>query len=247
MLKNIARAGKIFLFGILLGTFFCILSEAYFKSAEEATRGFLEAKVSALPSSPALLSLAIFLNNLLVVILASVGSICLILFITWGRKNISLWQKMDESRFSRVLDRYVWRFTKYIKPKFAQIKSKINRDIFIIGYGLPTLVMIVNGWFFGFLFTNEFLEQNLAGIVQFLRWIAPHGIIEIPVILASAGLGYSFIDDLLDSLYQDKTKEVRKKARLKLHSKRTAKALVILTVLLSIAALIEVFLTPQIA
>lgn len=246
MLKKIGRSGKIFLLGILLGVFSCIFMRSYLRPIAEAAQSFLEAKASALPANQALLSLVILLNNLLVVILASIGSLALILFVIWGRKNIDLWQKMDESRFSKFSDRYIWRIVKRFKPRFTQIKKKINRDIFIIAYGLPTLVIIINGWFFGFLFANEFLDQQLAGIIVFLKWVAPHGIIEIPAILASAALGYSFADSLLKPLYQEKTNEVRNKVRKTIKSKRTFKILLILIALLSIAALIEVFLTPQI-
>lgn len=246
MLKNIGCSGKIFLLGILLGISFCILTRLYLEPIAESTQGFLEAKAGALPTNQALLSLVIFLNNTLIVVLASIGSLALILFVTWGRKNVSLWQKMDESRFSGFLDRYIWGLIKRFKSGFTQIKKKINRDIFVIAYGLPTLVIIINGWFFGFLFASEFLNQQLTGIIVFLKWIAPHGIIEIPAILTSVALGYSFADSLLESLYREETEEVRNKAKKNIKSKRTFRILLTLIILLAIAALIEVFLTPQI-
>lgn len=247
MLQNIGRIGKIFLLGILLGIFFSIIMGIWFEGGSEATMGFLESKAEGLPTNPELLSLVIFLNNTLVALLASIGPMALILLITWGRENISLWQKLDESNYSRFLDKHVWSFVERFKPNFRKIEGKIDRNIFVLAYGMPALVIVINGWFFGFLFGYEFLEQQITGIFGFLKWIAPHGIIEIPAILASGALGYSLSDNLMKFLYHGETQEAREKARNQITSNRTIKILSLLILLLAFAALIEVFLTPQLA
>lgn len=247
MLKNLGLAGKIFLIGILLGGLFSILMGLYFEAGSEITQNFLEAKAGVLPGEPVLLSLTIFLNNLLIVFLASVGPMALVLFIGWSKENISWLERFEGSKYGRVLDRKIWKLINKLKPSFERIKGEVNKDIYIIAYGLPALVLIINGWFFGFILANEFIERHMAGVFEFFKWVAPHGIIEIPAIVASAALGYSFADELSGPLRQEKTKKARRKAKTQIKSNSTVRKLFLIALLLALGAIIEVFLTPKIA
>lgn len=247
MFKNFLRAGKIFLIGILFGILFCIIANFSFESAAHVTRGFLETKASAFPSDAGLLSLAMFLNNSLVAVLASVGPAGLILLVLWGRRESDLWKKMDDSSLGEWLDRHVWSLSRRLKPEFRRIEGKLNRDVFVIAYGLPALVLIVNGLFFGFLLVDDYLEYGLSGVWGFLKWTAPHGIIEIPAIIGSASLGLSLADGLLGHLYRGETQRARERAKEQVRSRDTVLKLFSLLGLLALAAFVEAFLTARIA
>lgn len=247
MLREFSRAGKVFLLGALFGALIRIFSKLYFGSVARAAEGFLEAKAQVFPTNQILLFLTIFLNNTVVILLASVGPMLLVILLFWGRRNISLWGKLNKSKVGGWLDSFVWGIVEFFKPGFSKIKEKVNRDVFVVIYGLPSLVMIVNGWFIGFLFTRSFLNGQLGSVLDFLKWVAPHGVIEIPTIVASAGLGYSLGDSLIPSLYHGRVDEVKVRSRKNIERNGTLKVLFLLVVLLLISAFVEVYLTPRFA
>ncbi len=247
MFENIYRTGKIFLIGFLFGALFLIISEIFFGLAAETAYAFLEARVGFFPAKPLLLFLTIFLNNLVVILIASMGAVGLVFFLMWGRRNFSWWNKLNDSRLGDLIDGFVWRITRYFKPELEKIDEKINKDIFIVIYGLPTLVMIVNGWFLGFVFAREALANKFVGVLTLLKWIAPHGILEIPILLASASVGFTLADKILKPLSKDGIQEVKKTARKEIRNKALLRALIIIITVLVMAAYIEVYITPRIA
>ncbi len=247
MFGNIERVGKIFLVGFLLGALFLIVSNLFFGLAAKTAYTFLEARIGFFPAKPLLLFLAIFLNNLVVVLFASVGGIGLVFLLIWGRKKFSLWNKLNDSKLGEFIDRFVWWVTDFFKPELEEIDEKINRDIFIVSYGLPSLVMLVNGWFLGFVFAREALTDQLAGIFNLLKWIAPHGILEIPTLLAAASVGLTLADRVWKPLHQEKFLEVKKTMREEIRKKTLLRALMVIIILLLMSAFIEVYITPKLA
>ncbi len=247
MYGNLSRTGKIFLLGLIFGALFCVLSSLLFSAGNLLVRGALEARMGIFPANELLLSISIFLNNLLVVLLSSIGPTGLVLLTIWGRKRFSFWRRLNDSRIGKSLDRLIWSLVNYFRPDFSKIGRRIHRDIFVIMYGLPSLVMLLNGWVIGFTFTESFLAHHLEGLIEFLKWVVPHGIVEIPVILAAAALGFSFADNILALLYREDTKKLRKRAVGEVKNRKTLKKLTILIILLIIGSIIEVFLTPRIA
>lgn len=245
MFRDFGRAAKVFLLGILFGVLFSIFSKLFFESGIAAAQAVIEARFEVMPVNRVLLTLAIFLNNLLVVAVASMGSVGIVLLFLWGRKELSLWKKLDDSRFSRILDRYIWRVVGRFKPAFNHIENDTNRDIFVLVYGLPALVMIVNGWILGFFFADAALEASLDGTITFLKLVLPHGIIEFPAIVASAAMGFSLADDLLPFIRRDNTQETKEKAVEIIGSADRLQVLLVLLGLLAIAAYFEVYLTPR--
>ncbi len=247
MFGNIDRAGKIFLTGFLFGILFLIVSELFFGLVAESAYVFLEARMGIFPVSPLILFIAIFLNNLLVILFASLGGVGLIFLLIWGRDNFSLWKKFNDSKIGELIDRLVWWFTSFFKPELEKIDEKIKRDIFIVSYGFPSLVMGVNGWFIGFIFAREALANHLTGVLNLLKWISPHGIVEIPILIASASIGLTLADKISKPLHNEGVQEAKKTAKKEVQKKTLLKSLIILIALLVIAAFIEVYLTPKIA
>lgn len=241
------KVSKIFLLGILLGALASVFSKLLSPGNETIVQGALEARIIALPINPVLLWTVILLNNLVVVLMSSIGPTVLILIILWGRKKVSLWQKINESKLGKLLDRTIWKFISFLRPKFSDIKKSIHKDIFIVSYGLPTFTMLINGGFLGFLFMKGFLIYQLSGLIVLLKWIAPHGVLEIPIILTSAALGFTIADNILDSLLGEETSKIREKTIAEVRNIGVFKILSILIFLIVIAAWIEAFLTPKIA
>lgn len=143
-----------------------------------------------------------------------------------------MWKELNKSKIGRWLDRLVWSVVGFLKPGFSDIQGRVGRDIFVVVYGLPSVVMVVNGAFIGFLFTRSFLVGHLAGIFNFLKWVVPHGIIEVPTIITSAALGYSLGDSLLPFLYQGEVDGVKLKSRKNIKQDKTLKMVFLLIVLL---------------
>lgn len=233
--------------GLILGASFCVLSSLFLPVGNLLARGAIESRLGIFPKNRLLLNISIFLNNLIVVILSSIGSTSLVLLVIWGRKRIPLWQKFNNSRIGKFLDRLIWGFANYLRGDFSKIEKRVHKDIFVIMYGLPSFIMIINGWVIGFIFTESFLAHHLEGFIEFLKWVLPHGIIEIPAIIAAAGLGFSLADNILKLLYQKDTEKLRMEAIERVKNRKTLKELTILVFLLLVASIIEVFLTPKIA
>lgn len=247
MFENFNRAGKIFLGGLIFGALFCVLSSLFFSMGNLLMRGALEARMGIFPSNRLLLNISIFLNNLTVILLSSIGPTGLVLLVIWGRKRISLWEKFNNSRIGKFLDHLVWSFVNYFRDNFSKIDKRIHKDIFVIMYGLPSLIMVINGWVIGFISIESFLTHHLGGFIEFLKWVLPHGIVEIPAIVAAAGLGFSLADNVLKLLYQEDTEKLRVNIVEEVKNRKILKRLSILIFLLLIASIIEVFLTPKIA
>lgn len=247
MYRNIRRVSKIFLLGILFGVLASVFSKFLSSGGRPILQEGLKVNIVVLPVDPVLLWAVILLNNLVVALMSSIGPTVLILIILWGRKKISLWQKINESRFGKLLDRTVWKLVSFLKPKFSDIEKSIHKDIFIVSYGLPTFTMLINGGFLGFLLMKGFLTYQLSGFLELMKWIAPHGVIEIPAILASAALGFTIADNILDSLLEGETSKIREEIIAEVENAGAIKHLSILISLIVVAAGIEAFLTPKIA
>lgn len=247
MLERLPRVGRLFLLGILLGAMLCIWFKIFLGPAHGAILGYLSTRAEMMPSNPPLFALAIFLNNSLVVLLASVAPTGGLLFILWGRRRISLWKRIDQSRISDFLDKYVWGFVERLRPDFERVKGRHCRDSFVIAYGLPVLVLVLNGGVIGYLFALYSLEFSLPGAWLFIKWVAPHGVIEVPVILMAAAMGYSLADGLLDPLYRGNPDDLKEKAKGQVKGNRTIIYLCVLLSFLAIAAFVEVYLTPVLA
>lgn len=247
MFESIGRVGKIYVVGFLFGALFLIFSELFFGLVNKAFFIFFEVRFGIFPAEPLLMFFTIFLNNLMVILFASIGAIGLTYLLIWGRKNFSWWNKINESRFGDLIDRFVWWFTSFFKPELGKIDKRVNRDIFIVVYGIPTIVMIVNGWFLGFLFAKEGLINHISGVWNLLKWIAPHGVLEIPVLLASASIGLDIADRILKKLYNGDFQEIKKTAKNEVRKKTTVRKLIVLISLLLIAAYIEAYITPLVA
>ena len=247
MLENFDKAGKIFIFGMLIGTFFLLITEISFEPAAEATLKALETKARSFPQEDSFLSLAIFLNNTLAASLASIVPAGFVLFMLWGRKNVELWKKIGGGKLSASIDEKIWKLITKLKDDASKIPDKLGREVYILAYGIPCLVMVVNGWLFGFLITNELVQSGLAGMTEFLKWTLPHGIIEIPALIASASLGYSLADRLLDPFYKISETDMKKKVKAQIKSRKTLKGWIVIISVLLLATIIETFLTPTIA
>ncbi len=154
-------------------------------------------------------------------------------------------------------------------------KNEYRTFSWIMPYTVPALVIIVNAVLIGILFA--FLNFNsaliayqsignpgiIAGIlyswVYFTVSVLPHGIIEIPVILFSAAIGYRFAriqsgmitdndlftDDDMDELKND-VEKINSVTREYLSSGYLRKFCLISIILLLIAAYIEINITPLI-
>ncbi len=106
-----------------------------------------------------------------------------------------------------------------------------------LGIGLlPLLVVVTNGFMLGVVAYNVIQK---AGLPYLLAGILPHGIIELPVVLISIGLGFRLGYLVALSIFGEKA-DIAKEAKMAMH-------LLVYRImpLLLLAAFIETFITPQ--
>ncbi len=106
-----------------------------------------------------------------------------------------------------------------------------------LGLGLlPLLVVVTNGFMLGVVAYNVIQK---AGLPYLLAGIVPHGIIELPVVLISIGLGFRLGYLVALSIFGEKADIAREtKVAIRLLVYR-------IMPLLLLAAFIETFITPQ--
>ncbi len=106
-----------------------------------------------------------------------------------------------------------------------------------LGIGLlPLLVVVTNGFMLGVVAYNVIQK---AGLPYLLAGILPHGIIELPVVLISIGLGFRLGYLVALSIFGEKA-DIAKETKMAMH-------LLVYRImpLLLLAAFIETFITPQ--
>ncbi|KXB01654.1 hypothetical protein AKJ41_00745 [candidate division MSBL1 archaeon SCGC-AAA259O05] len=174
--------------------------------------------------SPALL-LSIYLNNLSVLLLASLGPIAFTFLVAWSSRLIGGSERNvcgeDEGRLHH------------------QTLQRLSATFLL--YGSPALVMIVNGGALGLFLTATGLYGGVEGIQTFVIGVAPHGAVEIPAIVLGAALGFSVADDLMDPLASGDPKEAQERAKNLILDGKTQGSVLILAALLVLAAIIEVY------
>jgi len=98
---------------------------------------------------------------------------------------------------------------------------------------IPFLILYINGYILG-----AFLTYSPYSITYNLLLILPHGVLELPAIIMSASLGTSISLALLNKYL------LKREVLVKQLFIRYVKYLIPITVVLALAAFIEVFITP---
>lgn len=107
----------------------------------------------------------------------------------------------------------IWEYANYNKENFRFLA-------YVIPYLIPIITLTLNGMLLGimlsfFIFNGTISSYNLMGaegivpgilfsLSYFLAFILPHGIIELPVIITAAALGYRFARVYSDKILEDK-------------------------------------------
>ncbi|WP_370573328.1 stage II sporulation protein M [Methanomethylovorans sp.] len=128
-------------------------------------------------------------------------------------------QKMDpgiaklRSQDNSEIEGSIWKCAKYNKEHFRLLA-------YVIPHIIPIITLTLNGMLLGimlsfFIFNGTLSSYDLMGaqsivpgilfsVSYFLAFILPHGIIEIPVIIMAAALGYRFARVYSDKILEDK-------------------------------------------
>jgi stage II sporulation protein M len=120
---------------------------------------------------------------------------------------------------------------------FKNFMACIMSALLGLGLGLlPLLVVVTNGFMLGVVSYNVLQK---AGPLYLLAGILPHGIIELPVVLVSIGLGFRLGYLVALSIFGEKA-DIAKETRVAMHMLAFR-----IMPLLFLAAFIETFITPQ--
>ncbi|EKD58560.1 MAG: hypothetical protein ACD_56C00097G0005 [uncultured bacterium] len=171
----------------------------------------------------------------------AISSLLFLVFIFWGYRlaiknpqDVSLVLEQTLAQFASIknLSAFMIFLLIFLNNAIKAFFVTILGTLFGI---VPLIFIFLNGELIGFVFGISQVEG--LGVMRVLIGIAPHGVLEIPAIMLSAGyglwLGYRF---LLFVLHRD---EFRKYFFLAL-----GKYFTLILPLLFLAALIEAFITP---
>lgn len=163
----------------------------------------------------------------------------------------------------------IWKRANYSKENFRLLA-------YVIPYLIPVITLTMNGMllgitlsffvfngalsFYGFTGYQGVIPGMLFSIAYFLAYILPHGIIELPVIIIAAALGYKFARTYSDKILNDKLllsdeieiiekdlKTINDIAAVYIRSRYLWAMVSIMLTFLWIAAWIEANITPIIA
>lgn len=122
--------------------------------------------------------------------------------------------------------------------------NNVIKSIFFVFIGaffaiVPLFVLVVNGMILGYVVLHP--AQDLSSWVIVLKGILPHGIIELPAIVLACAYGIRLGSLMLKGLFSLMNEEKRTKVGLDLkhYLKMTLPLMIVLTVSLFVAAIIE--------
>ncbi|MBP2029925.1 putative membrane protein SpoIIM required for sporulation [Methanohalophilus levihalophilus] len=194
---------------------------------------------------------------------------------SWGRPFSGLFRRLFPSTYASFSNDEVHKSEDSIWNYYGYDRGQYRMFASMLPYAPPFLVSVANGVLAGillaFMAVNGSVEGMnifgntgiftgaLAGIAYFMAFIIPHGIIEIPALFLSAGLGYVFASrqatvvknellfsgNYVDDLKKDISK-TEKCASKFLKSAYFRKAIFACVCLLLIASYIETEITPEI-
>lgn len=178
-------AAKIFLTAVIIG----ILVVLAFIPSPQTLAGGIEpvfksilGRVQAMQQLTGSLAAAIFLQNTMVAVLAATVPLGLGALDAYLRKN-SVY-----STVTRVLAAPIelaYRLTS--GPAKTMTPDQRLTSLAVLAY--PLIIMFANGVIIGIVFV---LGSIAGGPLQLLLLILPHGVIELPTVIFSAGLGYMY-------------------------------------------------------
>lgn len=234
----IFSTAKIFFAAIFMGAVaipFLILSPQVVEGSLEPVLQSMVERVRSMQQLTGSLASAIFLQNAVVAVLAALVPLGLGSLDSYLRKN------RIYSVFTRILATpvdLVYRLT----SRTARIMSPDERLTSLAVITYPFIIMFVNGVLLGIVFLLGILGGRS---LQLLVLILPHGVVELPTVIFSASLGYSYVAGWMSRKSED-LRFTGYASRL-IRSKGLWLTVVFIVAELSVAAYIEGEVTVQLA
>jgi len=124
------------------------------------------------------------------------------------------------------------------------IKSILIIYLGVIFGILPIMFLLLNGMILGYLYLQTVVVHETATIGDLFIGIAPHGIIELPVVIIACAYGIRMGTIVMKSVLSIFSTKIRKKGEMAAFLRSTLPLLLFITITLLIAAAIEATITP---